>query len=415
MFASFYRDRAIRHCLKFEYFDCLTNSQKCSKLLKVSEGVHEGGRLEFLQATQPVAFHIMLDCYLYSSISYIKLKQFAQAVNLTTEIINCWPHDDTQKCSKCSSSVQSEDDDLDDDCNPVFMQALALRARAEEKLGNLDQALIDIELARRVDKGNQVIEKAFRHITKRLADKKKKISKSIKTLTKKPKKLPSLKKSSRIRAESFDSDREEDGSSHNNGDMFDDDIELIDVSSDEEAAKNDARSPNTLKQKSTCFSSVNSDESSIGNIHEILLIHGNHPSQIQKLEKLDRLKHQSHLSLVRQQKQEEQLHASEQSPKSPKKRQVSALSATPFSQQEACLLYLQSLGIKNKSVNNILQQIFVLFLQALKRIRNSRRIQVALMIFFGIYMYLVFRTISYLKSLAVKHNLLPLRQFFLRV
>jgi len=50
--------------------------------------------------------------------------------------------------------VQSEDDDLDDDCNPVFMQALALRARAEEKLGNLDQALIDIELARRVDKGN---------------------------------------------------------------------------------------------------------------------------------------------------------------------------------------------------------------------------------------------------------------------
>ena len=62
--AASYRDKAINHCKKQEYFDVLTYASKCSKIFKVNEKDH---------------------------IELIAFNQHSQAIDLLNEVIMAEP------------------------------------------------------------------------------------------------------------------------------------------------------------------------------------------------------------------------------------------------------------------------------------------------------------------------------------
>ena len=64
------------------------------------------------------AFVILKDCMIYSSIAYIQLQQYDQAVSLTSQLIDI---EDLERC-------------VGNDCEYI-VQALLIRAQAQEMLG----------------------------------------------------------------------------------------------------------------------------------------------------------------------------------------------------------------------------------------------------------------------------------------
>ena len=81
----------------------------------------------------------------------------------------CQPFDYIQKyqnckCSSlCSPAKKQENSNsiYSSDCSPVYMQALVLRTKAQEKLGMLEQALMDIKSAWNIDMENEILHNIY--------------------------------------------------------------------------------------------------------------------------------------------------------------------------------------------------------------------------------------------------------------
>ena len=86
------RSKAIKHCMKHEYFDVLTNTHKCSKIIcqlsnlqyhsrqknssssdKSSQTIEDNLRL-LRGSSDATAFLILKDCIAYSAIAYVQLQ-----------------------------------------------------------------------------------------------------------------------------------------------------------------------------------------------------------------------------------------------------------------------------------------------------------------------------------------------------
>jgi len=161
------------------------------------------------------------------------------------------------------------------------------------------------------------------------------------------------------------------------------DEELLDLSAEaEEDALTHAR------QKS----SNQSDSEENENLHEILLINNSHPSSVRKMKKLTKLRKQSKGSFIRMHQE-----ASRSSPQK-KTRVTPTPQAITMTQKEACLAYLQSLGLKNRHLNNILQLLLFYVLSLAKRVRKSRRVQFAMFAFLTCYCYMLVRVAKYMKG-----------------
>lgn len=88
--ASALRDKAIIHCNKQEYFDVLKKCQKASSLFKMND--HADVNLnDFKKLNHFKAYEIMAICYIYSSIAYLQLSQYDQAILLLNEVIKSDP------------------------------------------------------------------------------------------------------------------------------------------------------------------------------------------------------------------------------------------------------------------------------------------------------------------------------------
>ena len=69
------RERAERHFENQEYFDCITVGHKCSTILGLRDKPLSSSSL-VLNPGNPTALLTLIDCYLYSSIAYLQLREF---------------------------------------------------------------------------------------------------------------------------------------------------------------------------------------------------------------------------------------------------------------------------------------------------------------------------------------------------
>jgi tetratricopeptide (TPR) repeat protein len=114
-----YKNKAIDHCSKQEYFDALKKCSKCCSLFK-TDPEQQVRLINFKGLTNQKAYEIMCDCYLYSSIAYIQLNQFDQATNLLNELIIS---------------------------DPSRVQSLVMRSRVYDMQGRTQEAINDLLVA----------------------------------------------------------------------------------------------------------------------------------------------------------------------------------------------------------------------------------------------------------------------------
>ena len=123
-----YHSKVLKLFASKEYFDVLSYSQKCSLLIGVK-------KLRDLRDNE--SFKMLMDCFKCSSIAYLQLQQYQQAITLTSEILENAKYD---------------------------IQAMLVRSRAYQGMGRLTEALQDLQRAQRLDCNNQKVRDMIRKI-----------------------------------------------------------------------------------------------------------------------------------------------------------------------------------------------------------------------------------------------------------
>ena len=167
--AKIYHGKLLKQYQRQEYFEVLTYSQKCSQLFRQR-------KLVDLYSQDTRGFLILLDCFKYSSIAYLQLQQHEQAVVLSSDIIDC-----------LKDKMPFRDEYMEQK-KYSLIQALLIRARANELIGKFDTASEDLHDALEIDPKN--------HNVAKLVDRLK--SKQLESLSKKSTRSSQLSHSEKL-------------------------------------------------------------------------------------------------------------------------------------------------------------------------------------------------------------------------